>query len=745
MFVFLASTRAGGLGINLQSADTVVLYDSDWNPQQDAQAMARVHRIGQTKPVAIFRLVTGGSVEERIQERAEKKLYLDAVVARGAGGAAAAAEAAHDSDAMEADDDAAGEGGDGSDGEPGAAGAPLNASALAETLRFGADALFAAAAGREPSEEELDALCDRSAGGDARRAALAGLRTAGGVTHADIVSAPPPLSTFLLEGQDLAPLAASGKAKRVAAAAAAAAAEGPLGARRRAATTVVVDGFAVKTGNMYDLTEGEPSIWVREATARGGARGGAAAPPRRQVAGRDYAHSDVCQLCWEGGSLFCCSACPASYHAACVGASAAALTRAQQWSCPHHACTDCGRGPNAVGGLLFRCEACPNAYCDDHLPEPVCAQGRLVDECLRFQRLGQEHPTSAVFIHCSDDCAAFAAGGFGGEFDAAAEGGAGGAGPAWLRPGDDAILVPERAGAPGGAPLRGAPFTHLHRYLRTVYAAQHLLTVDGERTELGRIKAGDGDTAYGAVYVATREALARNAPPRIAPPKPKLPALLAMEDSEECIVIDDADDAEADYDDAAEDDVFYEAAESDSDSEARRRKAARGRSWPAAVASAGWGLAQRLGAAMGVSPSPRPAAARVRDDSSSDELPPGFAVGAGAAAAEEEDEDELPPGFSPQRAAAAPGPPPQPRLRWTAEEVAALEALVAQRGAGQWDALRAAGGAAFPPARRGVHLRSKWFALHPPAAQPAVVYALPEAVAAQAAAAPAPSGGTEVL
>ena len=79
-FIFLLSTRAGGLGINLATADTVILYDSDWNPQVDLQAQDRAHRIGQTKPVNIFRLVTEDSVEEKIIERAEMKLRLDAVV-----------------------------------------------------------------------------------------------------------------------------------------------------------------------------------------------------------------------------------------------------------------------------------------------------------------------------------------------------------------------------------------------------------------------------------------------------------------------------------------------------------------------------------------------------------------------------------------------------------------------------------------------------------------------------------------
>ena len=80
LFVFMLSTRAGGLGINLATADTVILFDSDWNPQMDLQAMDRAHRIGQTKPVVVYRLVTEDTVEEKIVERAQKKLYLDAAV-----------------------------------------------------------------------------------------------------------------------------------------------------------------------------------------------------------------------------------------------------------------------------------------------------------------------------------------------------------------------------------------------------------------------------------------------------------------------------------------------------------------------------------------------------------------------------------------------------------------------------------------------------------------------------------------
>lgn len=79
-FVFLLSTRAGGLGINLYTADIVVLYDSDWNPQMDLQAMDRAHRIGQRKEVQVFRLCVENSIEEKVIEKAYKKLRLDALV-----------------------------------------------------------------------------------------------------------------------------------------------------------------------------------------------------------------------------------------------------------------------------------------------------------------------------------------------------------------------------------------------------------------------------------------------------------------------------------------------------------------------------------------------------------------------------------------------------------------------------------------------------------------------------------------
>ncbi|GLG99211.1 Chromatin-remodeling ATPase INO80 [Gryllus bimaculatus] len=83
IFVFLLSTRAGGLGINLTAADTVIFYDSDWNPTVDQQAMDRAHRLGQTKQVTVYRLICKGSIEERILQRAREKSEIQRMVISG--------------------------------------------------------------------------------------------------------------------------------------------------------------------------------------------------------------------------------------------------------------------------------------------------------------------------------------------------------------------------------------------------------------------------------------------------------------------------------------------------------------------------------------------------------------------------------------------------------------------------------------------------------------------------------------
>lgn len=85
VYIFLLSTRAGGLGVNLQSADTVIIFDSDWNPHQDLQAQARAHRMGQKSEVRVFKLMTLSAIEEAVLTRTENKLQMDNKIIQSGG------------------------------------------------------------------------------------------------------------------------------------------------------------------------------------------------------------------------------------------------------------------------------------------------------------------------------------------------------------------------------------------------------------------------------------------------------------------------------------------------------------------------------------------------------------------------------------------------------------------------------------------------------------------------------------
>jgi SWI/SNF-related matrix-associated actin-dependent regulator of chromatin subfamily A member 5 len=128
-FIFLLSTRAGGLGINLATADTVILYDSDWNPQVDLQAMDRAHRIGQKRPVTVLRLICESTVEERILRKALMKLKIDNLVIQQ--GRLVEGQKA------------------------------LGRSEVLDMIRFGADSFFRADA-HDFKEEDLDEILQRA-------------------------------------------------------------------------------------------------------------------------------------------------------------------------------------------------------------------------------------------------------------------------------------------------------------------------------------------------------------------------------------------------------------------------------------------------------------------------------------------------------------------------------------------------------------------------------------------------------
>ena len=394
-FVFLMSTRAGGLGINLQTADTVILYDSDWNPQVDIQAMGRVHRIGQTKVVHAYRLVTPSSVEERIVQRAEKKLYLDQMVNRGSTANAEALE-------------------------------ELGESEMRSMLRFGTGCCFASEA--PPTDAELASIIDRTR---TEEASVGALKGGGAKTAADFDAEAPMLDLRKLQGETYGDAAAEPKDFRTCKASMAdigaewQQARGKRQSKSRFTTERVagVGEVNVLRENDYGLGEEMPNA-ERE-------KGVFEKPEGRQVAGRDFAHEATCLHCWRGpgdaavcppvgkkpkgspskreagggGTLRGCDWCPAAYHLECVGMSAADAKGFGMWACPHHQCGQCGRKAAAAGGLLFRCAMCPRSFCEDHLP----AEAIIMGECERFLALGARHPKQGCYILCKTPCVAKAA------------------------------------------------------------------------------------------------------------------------------------------------------------------------------------------------------------------------------------------------------------------------------------------------------------------------------------------------
>jgi ATP-dependent DNA helicase len=158
--LFLLSTRAGGQGINLASADTVILFDSDWNPQQDLQAQDRAHRIGQTRPVIVYRLATKGTVEETLLLSADAKRRLEKLVIKKGGFRTMGQKMSRDGD----------------DDHDGGLDGLLDPDALkALMLKDGEVYEYSGASEREVlSDADLRVLCDRSDAAYERAAAGTG-------------------------------------------------------------------------------------------------------------------------------------------------------------------------------------------------------------------------------------------------------------------------------------------------------------------------------------------------------------------------------------------------------------------------------------------------------------------------------------------------------------------------------------------------------------------------------------------
>ena len=371
LFLFLMTTRAGGLGINLQSADTCFLYDSDWNPQADLQAMARVHRLGQTKTVHIYRLCAAGTAEERVLQRSQKKLYLSEVVNRS---------------------------GDSNDTAQDA----MTATEVLIMVKFGAAAIFDSKGHEEPSDADLDAIIDRNRTDTCTIGNLKGNAQANAQEFDATTTAVDTRNLFGLRVD-----AAPASMQDVASAWTEALARTPdkrVSKNRIHMVQSEIGLVPVLGENAYDLEDGEASVFARE--LKGSDRAKFEVQHRRMiVAGRDYQHDDRCLACHGAcaGQMKKCRLCPVQLHATCaVNGAAGKDAHNATWQCPQHACSSCARSTSAAGGMLFRCEGCVNSFCEDCLPKDAL----IVGESRRYLAKGAPAQAMACYIRCSKKCVA---------------------------------------------------------------------------------------------------------------------------------------------------------------------------------------------------------------------------------------------------------------------------------------------------------------------------------------------------
>ncbi|KZT57598.1 hypothetical protein CALCODRAFT_555264 [Calocera cornea HHB12733] len=351
--VYLISTKAGGLGINLTKATHVIMVDSDWNPQNDLQAIARAHRIGQTKTVKVYRLVCRGSVEDQMLDRIRRKLFLSLKIMNNPGSSSA--------------DDAAG----------------MKMDELLSILRNGSSALDAESAGMEfdnfisaPIEEILrnsqrkqdvrDAKLKQEVDGSRMDERL---QEDVAEEQQRLLSGVAKVTCRLFEGKVLTPEAIKSRHE-----------EGPSSAKRARQNRLV------KVNGIESLV-----VWEK---------------PVQQVQpkfnrARKFEHEEWCLFCQDGGDLYMCSTCPRVFHAKCLGISDAVANRTPMLHCPQHNCMVCERSTSQAGGMLFRCATCANAFCEDCLPEgELDAVG---DSIPQLTALGYGVTSLAFYIRC-DEC-----------------------------------------------------------------------------------------------------------------------------------------------------------------------------------------------------------------------------------------------------------------------------------------------------------------------------------------------------
>ncbi|KAF2703558.1 hypothetical protein K504DRAFT_495383 [Pleomassaria siparia CBS 279.74] len=371
--VMLLSTRAGGLGINLTSAEDVIFLDEDWNPQITLQAEARAHRIGQTKKVTIYKLCTQGTVEEQMLGRIRKKLYLSTKITESMrtvhGETPKAKGRSSNNEDMPA----------------------MNTSQLKSLVRRGAQTLSHPEINvTEMLSWDLDTMLhkcrDKPSDPKANPDAVASE-----VDEEKWLSVMERVECAVFDGKryqrqiektstanpDILPESISREDRR-----------------KGKNTTVMIDGFAISKESL------NCADWEAVPTFAG--KDPRLADVKREKR-RELQHEDHCLVCFEdseAGYMVNCKSCPRAYHYDCLEPEfRGKVSGLNGFFCPQHQCVDCGKKTTDAGGLIYRCRFCERGYCED------CLQwdnAELVGENLpEFEMLGEGSTAGGFYVKCS--------------------------------------------------------------------------------------------------------------------------------------------------------------------------------------------------------------------------------------------------------------------------------------------------------------------------------------------------------
>lgn len=392
------------MGINLTAADTVVLYDSSWNPQVDIQAIARAHRIGQTKKVTVYRLICAGSVEHQMLGRLRKKLYLSLKIMDSN----PTEHNLYRGDVLTGTDDPIDDENDSH--------ASMTTSDLCAILRYGASNLNKSWGQTNDSDPTSEIDEDESSGyneflnssfeeiiqrskefakvedtklqistesnGDSNRTEVdEEILKKIEQEEIDLLRGAEVVRCRLFEGKkytgsnrDILNEWDNLQSKRVS-----------------KTTTKVVDGHIVNLGSITNTSWQAVQTLTSDPVLR-------AKLQDKKRSKRKFDHEEICLVCHEPGDLYMCAHCPRVAHYKCLGYTAAEMKKMLIFSCSQHRCVTCNRPAVEAGGMLYRCQTCSDSYCEGCLPqENFYSMGDTLPE---FLLLGYGAIALAHYIRC---------------------------------------------------------------------------------------------------------------------------------------------------------------------------------------------------------------------------------------------------------------------------------------------------------------------------------------------------------